>query len=430
MHEASPAAECSLHPDCAYRAGRLELDGVELAAVAAAHGTPCYVYSRANIEARLRAYEQAFGDRDHRVCYAVKANDNLAVIRLLGRLGAGFDIVSGGELARVLATGARPGDVVFSGVGKRVAEIESALAAGIGCLNVESLDELERIAAAAVRLGVIANVAVRVNPDIDAGTHPYISTGLKENKFGVPVGEACALYRRIAADAALHAAGIACHIGSQLTSFAPVVDAVREVVALAGALEDEGIALGHVDVGGGLGIRYRDEEPPAIGELVRAVLDVVPERYTVMMEPGRSLVGEAGLLLTTVEYVKDTPAKRFVIVDAAMNDLLRPALYEAWHEVRPCIEPAADAVALPCDVVGPVCESGDWLARGRELAVAPGDLLAILGAGAYGFAMASNYNARPRPPEILIENSGARLVRARERVEDLMRSELDLLGGT
>jgi diaminopimelate decarboxylase len=430
MREASPATAGGLHPDCMYRAGRLQLDGVDLAAVAAAHGTPCYVYSSANIEARWGAYEAAFGARAHRVCYAVKANDNLAVIRLLGRLGAGFDIVSGGELARVLATGARAGDVVFSGVGKRVAEIETALAAGVGCLNVESLDELERVAAAAARLGVVANVAVRVNPDIDAGTHPYISTGLKENKFGVPIDDALALYRRIAGDAVLRAAGIACHIGSQLTSFAPVVDAVGEVVALAGALAAEGIALEHVDVGGGLGIRYRDEEPPVIGELVRAVLDVVPEHYTVMMEPGRSLVGEAGVLLTTVEYVKDTPAKRFVIVDAAMNDLLRPALYEAWHEVRPCNEPAPDAVTLPCDVVGPVCESGDWLARGRELAVTPGDLLAILGTGAYGFAMASNYNARPRPPEVLIENGGARLVRARERVEDLMRSELDLLGET
>ncbi|MCB1747784.1 MAG: diaminopimelate decarboxylase [Gammaproteobacteria bacterium] len=428
MSEASVVAAAGLHPDCAYRAGRLCLDGVELAAVAAAHGTPCYVYSRANIAARWHAYDAAFGDRPHRVCYAVKANDNLAVIRLLGRLGAGFDIVSGGELARVLATGARAADVVFSGVGKSVAEIERALAAGVGCLNVESLDELERIAAAAVRLGVVARVAVRVNPDIDAGTHPYISTGLKENKFGVPIGDALALYRRIAADAALHAAGIACHIGSQLTSFAPVIDAVREVVGLAGALAEVGIALEHVDVGGGLGIHYRDEQPPPIGEFVRAVLQAVPEHYTVVMEPGRSLVGEAGVLLTRVEYVKDTPAKRFVIVDAAMNDLLRPTLYEAWHEVRPCAEPAADAETLPCDVVGPICETGDWLARGRELAVAPGDLLAVLGSGAYGFAMASNYNARPRPPEVLIEDGGARLVRARERVEDLMRNELDLLG--
>ncbi|MEQ8496432.1 MAG: diaminopimelate decarboxylase [Gammaproteobacteria bacterium] len=409
---------------CQYVNGVLAVDGVPLEDVAARFGTPCFVYSRAAIEARFRAYDAAFGTRAHRVCYAVKANDNLSIVRVLERLGAGFDIVSGGELERVLATGAAASDVVFSGVGKTAAEIARAVAAGVGCLNVESAAELARIADAAAAANRPAPIAIRVNPDIDAGTHPYISTGLKENKFGVPLDEARRLYREAHASRWLEPRGVACHIGSQLTSIAPVVDAVREVVALAEELDAAGIALEHIDVGGGLGIRYQDEQPPAIGTLVEALLAVVPARYTVVMEPGRSIVGESGVLLTRVEYLKAAAARNFVIVDAAMNDLLRPALYDAWHEVRPCREPAADAVTLDCDVVGPVCESGDFLARGRRLAVVPGDLLAVMSAGAYGFAMASNYNARPRPPEVLIEAEGARLVRAREQVGELMRDEL------
>ena len=412
---------------CDYVDGQLTLDGSALAAIAERYGTPCYVYSRAGIEARFRAYDEAFGARAHRVCYAVKANDNLSIIRALGRLGAGFDIVSGGELERVLATGAPAGNVVFSGVGKTAAEIQRALAAGVGCLNVESAAELARIAAAAGATGRTAAIAIRVNPDIDAGTHPYISTGLKENKFGVPLDEARALYRSARDNPWIEPRGVACHIGSQLTTIAPVVAAVREVVALAGELAAEGIPLAHIDVGGGLGIRYEDEQPPAIRALVEALLREVPERYEVVMEPGRSIVGECGVLLTRVEYVKSTVARNFVIVDAAMNDLLRPALYDAWHEVLPCTAPAPGAHTLECDVVGPVCESGDWLARGRTLVAAPGDLLAVMSAGAYAFAMASNYNARPRPPEVLVEAGGPRLVRARERVADLMRDELERL---
>jgi len=410
-----------------YVEGALQVDGVPLEAIAAAVGTPCYVYSRAAIEARWLAYDRAFGTRTHRVCYAVKANDNLSIVRCLSLLGAGFDIVSGGELARVLASGAAAKDVVFSGVGKTVPEIEHALAHGVGCINVESAAEIERIAAAASRAGVRAAVAVRVNPDIDAGTHPYISTGLKENKFGVPIDEAVALYRDIKAAPMLQPRGVACHIGSQLTSIAPVVDAVREVVGLATALAAEGIDVEHIDVGGGLGIRYRDESPPRIAELVAALCAIVPERYTITLEPGRSIVGEAGVLLARVEYVKQAGTRRFVIVDAAMNDLLRPALYDAWHEVRPCNERRLTEPQSMCDVVGPICESGDWLARGRALAARPGDLLSFMDAGAYGFAMASNYNARPRPAEVLIQDCAFRLIRARERTAELLANEQNLL---
>ncbi len=412
---------------CHYLEGRLHVDGVDLEALADAVGTPCYVYSRPALEARYDEYVTAFGERAHRVCYAVKANDNLSVIRTLGLRGAGFDIVSGGELERVLATGANAADVVFSGVGKSAAEIARAIAAGVGCINLESRAELERVSRAAAAAQRRTAVAVRVNPDVDAGTHPYISTGLKENKFGVPFDEARAMYRDIAADPWLHASGIACHIGSQLTTVAPVVDAIGEVVAMAEGLAGEGIALEHVDVGGGLGIRYRDEQPPPIAALVEALLAIVPERYTVVMEPGRSLVGPAGLLLTRVEYLKQTEARHFAIVDAAMNDLLRPALYDAWHEVLSCREAAAGAARETLEIVGPVCESGDWLARGRTLAVTPGDVLALLDAGAYGRVMASNYNARPRPCEVLVEGTTWRVVRARESLAELMASERELL---
>lgn len=413
--------------DCQYVDGQLALDGVPLEAIASAVGTPTYVYSRSLIEARWRAYDTAFGSRAHRVCYAVKANDNLSILRSLDLLGAGFDIVSAGELARVLASGADAADVIFSGVGKTVREIEDALSTGIGCLNVESIGEIERIAAVASKLGRPAPIAVRVNPDIDAGTHRYISTGLRENKFGIPIEDAPALYRRIASEKWLQARGVACHIGSQLTSAAPIIAAVQEVVALMEGLQVDGIELDHIDVGGGLGISYQDERPPAIADLVAAVIEVVPERYTIVMEPGRSLVGEAGLLLTRVEYAKHAGSRHFVIVDAAMNDLLRPALYEAWHEVRPCTEARLDEPRVLCDVVGPICESGDWLARARELAVQPGDLLAIMDTGAYGFAMASNYNARPRPAEILVHGGDFQVVRPRERTADLFASEQAVL---
>ena len=406
-----------------YRDGILHIEAVDLRRIVAAAGTPCYVYSRQQIESNWHAYDQAFGQRRHRVHYAVKANDNLSIIRVLNNLGSGFDIVSGGELERVLAAGASGADVVFSGVGKTRSELMRAVRAGVSCINIESSEELDRVAEVATVLEFPVKLALRVNPDVDPQTHPYISTGLKENKFGVPIEQAPALYARIAAHPWLSAAGIASHIGSQLTSIEPVIDAVRQVVNLAESLRAEGIALEHIDVGGGLGIRYRDEIPPPIAALVSAVCDLVPARYAVMMEPGRSLVGAAGILLTTVEYLKQTPAKTFAIVDAAMNDLMRPALYDAWHGIVPIEAVSAADTLQHCDVVGPVCESGDWLARGRDLPVEPGRVLAILDTGAYGFAMTSNYNARPRPPEVLVDGETFVIIRARESLTELMSNE-------
>ena len=406
-----------------YRDGILHIEAVDLRRIVAAVGTPCYVYSRQQIESNWHAYDQAFGQRRHRVHYAVKANDNLSIIRVLNYLGSGFDIVSGGELERVLAAGASSADVVFSGVGKTRSELMRAVRAGVFCINIESSGELDRVAEVASVLERPVKLALRVNPDVDPQTHPYISTGLKESKFGVPVEQAPALYARMAAHPWLSPVGIASHIGSQLTSIEPVIDAVRQVVSLAESLRAEGIALEHIDVGGGLGIRYQDEKPPPIAALVSAVCDLVPVRYAVMMEPGRSLIGAAGILLTTVEYLKQTPAKTFAIVDAAMNDLMRPALYDAWHGVIP-IEAVSTADTLQhCDVVGPVCESGDWLARGRDLPIEPGRVLAILDTGAYGFAMTSNYNARPRPPEVLVDDETFMIIRARESLTELMANE-------
>ena len=410
-----------------YREGRLHVDGTDLAEIAAAVGTPCYVYSRVMIEARWRAYDVGFNGRDHRICYSVKANGNLSIIRLLSRLGAGFDIVSGGELERVLAAGAGGEDVVFSGVGKTRDEIVRAIEVGVACINVESRTELERISTAAKAFDRPVPISVRVNPDIDPGSHPYISTGLRETKFGVPLAEVRDMYQAAAEDPWLKPIGIASHIGSQLVSVGPVVDAVRQIVELAEDLRGIGIALDHVDVGGGLGIRYRDERPPEIDAFLKAICAEIPAHYSVAVEPGRSLVGEAGLLLTRVEYLKRTAAKNFVIVDAAMNDLIRPALYDAWHDILPVTEKSAGDEALVCDLVGPVCETGDWLARHRELNAVPGDLLAIMGTGAYGFVMSSNYNARFRPPEVLIETGGFKLIRPRETVSGMLASERDCL---
>lgn len=409
-----------------YRDGALHADGVALEAIAQRWGTPSYVYSRRTLEDNWRAYDEALAARPHHVCYAVKANDNLSLLSILNDLGSSFDIVSGGELERLQAVGVDPARVVFSGVGKTRAEIAQAVSAGVGCINLESADELARVAAAAQRVGRPAAVAVRVNPDVDAGTHPYISTGLRENKFGVDATQARAMFRDIAASPWLEAQAIACHIGSQLVSDAPVRDALTEVVALAEDLRTQGIELARIDCGGGLGIRYADEEPPAIGAFCRGILEVVPPRYAVAVEPGRSLIGPAGLLLMTVEYVKQAAAKRFIIVDAAMNDLLRPTLYDAWHEVLPCRE-AARTGGAPADIVGPVCESGDWLARDRGLDAVPGDCLALLDSGAYGAVMASNYNARGRPPAVLVDQGEARLLRARESVRDTMALELPYL---
>ena len=407
----------------AYSNGSLHLDGVDLARIAADVGTPCYVYSQACIATQWHAYADAFGERDHHVCFAVKANSNLSILRLLSELGAGFDIVSVGELERVLTAGARPADVVFSGVGKTHAEIERAVDVGVGCLNLESANELERIADVASAHGAVVAVAVRVNPDVDAATHPYIATGLKSSKFGVAVAAAPRLFHRIAEHAYLMPLGIASHIGSQLMTLAPLVDAANDVVAMAEGLAADGIDLAHVDVGGGLGITYQDESPPAIAAYVAAMCNRVPARYTIVVEPGRSLVGRAGVLLTRVEYFKRGDEKNFAIVDAAMNDLIRPALYDAWHEVLEVAQPAAGDVAIVCDIVGPICESGDWLARGRPLTAGPGDALALTDVGAYGFVMASNYNSRPRPPEVVVNDGTFRLVRGRESVADLLGDE-------
>jgi diaminopimelate decarboxylase len=404
------------------RNGRLQAESVPLDEIARRHGTPCYVYSRAALEAAFRAFAAPLAGRDHLVCYALKANSNLAVLDVLARLGAGFDIVSGGELARVLAAGGDPRKVVFSGVGKSEAEIRAALAAGILCFNVESAAELARIERVAGQVSARAPVSLRVNPDVDPKTHPYISTGLKEDKFGIAYEEVMPLYRQAATSRSLHVVGIDFHIGSQLTDAAPFVAALDRVLALVDALAKRGIALHHIDLGGGLGIRYRDEQPPPPADYLGALLARLGGRTEkILLEPGRALVGNAGVLLTRVEYLKHGPDRNFAVVDAAMNDLLRPALYDAWHEIVPVVP--RDAAARAYDVVGPVCETADFLGRGRSLALAEGDLLAVLSAGAYGMTMSSNYNTRPRVPEIMVDGAAAHLVRERETVPALFALE-------
>jgi diaminopimelate decarboxylase len=410
----------------AYVGGVYFAEGVSLEVIAQRYGTPCYVYSRAAIEAAYREFTQALASADRGrpslICYSVKANSNLAVLALLARLGAGFDIVSGGELARVRAAGGDLRKVVFSGVGKTEAEIAQALEARILCLNLESEEELSRTDAIARHLGVRAPVAFRVNPDVDAKTHPYISTGLKRTKFGVDYADAERLYRDAATRQGIEVVGVGCHIGSQLTDPAPLADAARRIVALAERLERSGIALAHIDLGGGFGIRYQDESPPAIGGVIATLLDVLgARRETLIVDPGRSIVGNAGVLLTRVEYVKHGEAKNFVVVDAAMNDLLRPALYQAWHEVVNVRPPGG--VEEMYDVVGPVCESADFLAQDRKLCVMSGGLLAIRSAGAYGMVMSSNYNSRPRPAEVMVSGAKASLVRERESVDQLFAAE-------
>ena len=404
----------------------LWLDGVKLADLAAEHGTPLYVYSRGAMQSAAQAYLKALAGRPHLLCYAMKANANLAVIKTFAALGLGFDIVSGGELARVIAAGADPAKVVFSGVGKTRAEMRNALLAGVKCFNVESDAELDSLSDVAVALGRTAAVSLRVNPDVDAQTHPYISTGLKGNKFGVAHDQARAVYRRAAALPGIRVVGIDCHIGSQITSVAPYLDALDRLLDLIEQVEADGVPIHHIDLGGGLGITYTDEQPPAADVLVSALLARIDARghgqREVMMEPGRSLVGNAGVLLTEVLVLKPGAEKNFCIVDAAMNDLARPAMYQAWMAIVPCQH--RDAEAPLWDVVGPVCESGDWLGRDRALAVQPGDLLAMLSAGAYGMTMASNYNTRPRAAEVMVDAGTARLIRRREQVADLFRDEL------
>jgi diaminopimelate decarboxylase len=402
--------------------GELALDGVPLASIAARFGTPCYVYSRRMIEAAFREFDEGLAGVDHMVCYAVKANSNLAVLDVLRRLGAGFDIVSGGELARVIAAGGAAERVIFSGVGKSEAEMRAALGAGIRCFNVESEPEIERLDAVARSMGRVAPVSLRVNPDVDALTHPYISTGLAASKFGIPHEHALAAYRKAAGCANLRVTGIGCHIGSQILESSPLDAALDRVLELVAALAAHGIALEHLDLGGGFGIRYRDEEPMDVGAYCRRLARrLEAKRLTVMLEPGRAIVGPAGVLLTRVEYLKVDKARAFAVVDASMSELLRPALYQAWHEIVEVRAPKRAAARY--DVVGPVCESSDILGTDRSLAIAPGELLAILATGAYGMTMASNYNSRPRPPEVLVDGAEAREVRAREGVEALFSLE-------
>ncbi|XMB49099.1 diaminopimelate decarboxylase [Pseudomonas fluorescens] len=405
-----------------YRDGELFAEGVALSAIAQRFGTPTYVYSRAHIEAQYRSFTDALNGVPHLVCYAVKANSNLGVLNVLARLGAGFDIVSRGELERVLAAGGQADKIVFSGVGKSREDMRRALEVGVHCFNVESTDELERLQVVAAEMGVRAPISLRVNPDVDAGTHPYISTGLKENKFGIAIADAEDVYIRAAQLPNLEVLGVDCHIGSQLTTLPPFLDALDRLLGLIDRLGECGIYLHHIDLGGGVGVRYRDEEPPLIADYIQAVRERIEGRdLTLMFEPGRYIVANAGVLLTQVEYLKHTEHKDFAIVDAAMNDLIRPALYQAWMDVTAVTPRASKARAY--DIVGPICETGDFLAKDRELALEEGDLLAVHSAGAYGFVMSSNYNTRGRTAEVLVDGDQAFEVRRRETVAELYAGE-------
>ena len=405
-----------------YRDGELFAEGVALSAIAERFGTPTYVYSRAHIEAQYRSFTDALDGVPHLVCYAVKANSNLGVLNVLARLGAGFDIVSRGELERVLAAGGKAEKIVFSGVGKTREDMRRALEVGVHCFNIESTDELERLQVVAAEMGVRAPISLRVNPDVDAGTHPYISTGLKENKFGIAIADAEDVYIRAAQLPNLEVLGVDCHIGSQLTSLPPFLDALDRLLALIDRLGECGIYLHHIDLGGGVGVRYRDEDPPLIADYIQAVRERIEGRdLTLMFEPGRYIVANAGVLLTQVEYLKHTEHKDFAIVDAAMNDLIRPALYQAWMNVT-AVTPR-DSEARAYDIVGPICETGDFLAKDRQLALEEGDLLAVHSAGAYGFVMSSNYNTRGRTAEVLVDGDQAFEVRRRETVAELYAGE-------
>ena len=409
-----------------YRDGSLHAENVPVSDIAAAHGTPCYVYSRAALEAAFGEYQRALSGCEHLICYAVKANSNLAVLNVLARLGAGFDIVSGGELERVVAAGADPAKVVFSGVGKQPGEMRRALELGIHCFNLESAAELEVLDRVAGELGCVAAVSVRVNPDVDAGTHPYISTGLRENKFGVSMEEALTVYQRAAALPHVEVVGMDCHIGSQLTEISPFIDALQRLLALIDTLSASGITIRHLDLGGGLGVRYRDEQPPSIAAYISAIrAELTGRDLQLLFEPGRSIAANAGLLVTRVEYLKPTPEHNFALVDAAMNDMIRPALYQAWLDIQ-AVEHSDTGQRALWDVVGPVCETGDFLGKDRELTLSQGDLLAVFGAGAYGFTMSSNYNTRPRAPEIMVDGDDIHLIRERETIADMMRTEIRL----
>lgn len=404
-----------------YQEGTLTVEDCSLATLAERFDTPLYVYSRAALEHNYCAFDKAFGNRPHRVCYAVKANSNLAVLNLLARLGAGFDIVSAGELERVLKAGGEPDSIVFSGVGKTAEEMTTALAAGIHCFNVESASELELLNRVATELDITAPIALRVNPDVDAHTHPYISTGLKDNKFGIAIDDARLLYRRAASMSHIDIIGIDCHIGSQLTELSPFKDAKDRVLALVALLEQDGIKLQHIDLGGGLGVRYQNETPPSAADYVSTLMADVPDSLAIHIEPGRSIAANAGVLITKVLYLKPTEAKNFAVVDAAMNDLVRPSLYSSWQQIQPVTPHQGDS--RNWDIVGPVCETGDFLGKNRELALAEADLLAIMGAGAYGFSMASNYNSRNRAAEIMVDSDQAFVVRRREQLNDQLALE-------
>ena len=406
-----------------YRDGLLYAENVAVTEIAAKHGTPCYIYSRAALESAFNEYHEALSDCDHLICYAVKANSNLAVLNVLARLGAGFDIVSEGELERVVAAGGVPDRIVFSGVGKKPREMARALELGIHCFNIESAAELEVLNRVAGELGLMAPISVRVNPDVDAKTHPYISTGLRENKFGVTAEEALQVYQRAAELSHIRVIGLDCHIGSQLTELSPFLDALRRLLSLVDTLAGMGITVSHLDLGGGLGVRYRDETPPSIADYIAAVRRELGTRtLKLMFEPGRSIAANAGILVTQVEYLKPTPEHNFALVDAAMNDMIRPALYQAWLDIQP-VRLNSNAEQLRWEIVGPVCETGDFLGKNRELGLAQGDLLALFGAGAYGFTMSSNYNSRGRAPELMVDGDRVHLVRERETIADIMRSE-------
>lgn len=406
-----------------YKDGRLWAEDVDINANVKQWGTPCYVYSRATIERHWKAFDLALADQPHLVCYAVKANSNLAVLNVLAKLGSGFDIVSMGELERVLRAGGSAEKIVFSGVGKTAAEMARAMDEGIRCFNVESQAELKLLEQVAADKGVQAPVSLRVNPDVDAKTHPYISTGLKDNKFGIAIDDALDVYQSIVDSKHLRIVGVDCHIGSQLTEVAPFVDALDRVLSLVDRLEEKGIKLHHLDLGGGLGICYQDEKPPLPEEQMAAVLQRLAGRdFEILIEPGRAIVGNAGILLTEVLYLKHNEDKNFAVVDAAMNDLMRPALYDAWQRIDRVIE-ASPAAQKTYDVVGPICETGDFLGKSRELAIEQGDYLVIRSAGAYGFTMSSNYNSRPRVAEIMVDGGKAQVIRQRETVESLFANE-------
>lgn len=406
-----------------YKNGTLHAENVSVAELAKHYGTPLYVYSRQYLETRWKAFDKAFGEHPHLICYAVKTNSNIAVLNVLAKLGAGFDIVSVGELERVLAAGGEPSKVVFSGVAKTEVEIERALEVGIHCFNVESVAELDRIQSVAARLDTQAPISLRVNPDVDAKTHPYISTGLKENKFGIDISIAPSVYAKAQQMPNIAIKGVDCHIGSQLTEIQPFVDALDRVLALVDELEALGITLSHMDLGGGLGIDYNGDNPPEIADYISALKHKLSDRsQTIILEPGRAIAGNAGILVSKVEFIKSNEEKNFAIIDAAMNDLIRPALYSAWQNII-TVEQTPHGESAQYDLVGPVCETGDFLGKERELTLKPDDLIAVMSSGAYGFTMSSNYNSRPRAAEIMVDENQAHVIRQRETIESLFANE-------